>query len=275
MATIIRNRTIHPSTRLEKSKSYKIDTENIGDGDVLRININHESNPLKRSYLFDGKDVCNRKSISFRVNDYGTHIDISWSGANPQDSISQPKTKVPIRTRFTGPLIPIANKMIHGVQIKGLPSIEDPECQLLILGTMPGVESLKQQAYYGNHRNLFWKLTAIVTGETTPESYEEKKKYLLRHRIALWDICQVCVRPGSLDSSISDEVPNDINAFITRHPHLKAIGCNGKESARMFKKYIVGIENVKFISLPSSSPANAGIPWEKKVEEWSRLKEYI
>ena len=122
---------------------------------------------------------------------------------------------------------------------------------------------------------MFWKLIAIVTGETTPKSYEEKKKYLLRHRIALWDICQVCVRPGSLDSSISDEVPNDINAFITRHPNLKAIGCNGKESARMFKKYIVGIENTEIISLPSSSPANAGIPWERKIEEWSRLKIFL
>jgi len=93
MATIFRNRTIHPSTRLDKSKSYKINTEIVGDRDVLRVNINHESNPLKRSYLFDGKDVCIRKSISFRVTDYDTRIDISWSGANPKESISQHKRR--------------------------------------------------------------------------------------------------------------------------------------------------------------------------------------
>ena len=274
MANIIRNRTIRPSTRLEMSKSYKIDTENVGAGDILIVNIDHESNTLKRSYLFDGNDVSDRKSISFRVNDFG-RIDISWSGANPKDSISHVQREVPLRRKFREPLIPIGVKTNRGVQVKGLSSIENAASQLLILGTMPGVESLKQQAYYGHTRNLFWKLIAEVTGETAPESYEDKKKYLLRHNIALWDICQVCVRPGSLDSNISDEVPNDIKSFILEHPHLKAIGCNGKESARMFKKYIVGIENVPLISLPSTSPANAGVSWEKKVEEWKRLKEFI
>jgi len=275
MANIIRNRTIRPSTSDEKSKSYKIDTERVREGDILIVNIDHEANTLKRSFLFDGKDVYDKKSISFSVNDNGTRIDISWSGVSPKDSISHIHKEVSLRSKFTKPLIPIRDKIIHGVQVKGLPSIEDAKCQLLILGTMPGVESLKQQAYYGNPRNLFWKLIAVVTGETTPETYDDKKKYLLRHKIALWDICLVCVRPGSLDSSISDEVPNDIKAFISEHPHLKAIGCNGKEAARMFKKYIVSIENVEMISLPSTSPANAGISWEKKVEEWSRLKEFI
>ena len=274
MANIIINRTIRPSTRDEKSKSYKIDTQNVGAGDMLIVNIDHESNTLKRSYLFDGTYVSDRKSISFRVNDYG-RIDISWSGANPIDSILHVHTEVPIRSKFTEPLIHIADKTKRGVQVKGLSSIENAASQILILGTMPGVESLKQQAYYGHTRNLFWKLISEVTGETAPESYEDKKKYLLRHNIALWDICKVCVRPGSLDSNISDEVPNDIKAFVLEHPHLKAIGCNGMESTRMFKKYIVGIENVQLISLPSTSPANAGVSWEKKVKEWSLLKEYI
>jgi len=193
----------------------------------------------------------------------------------PQKMNFTKRTEVPVRSKFTEPLIPIGDKTYRGDQVKGLLPIEDAVCQLLILGTMPGVESLKQQAYYGHPRNLFWKLIAEVTGETAPESYEDKKKYLLRNHIALWDICQVCVRPGSLDSNISDEVPNDIKAFIAEHPHLKAIGCNGKESARMVEKYMMGIEDVQLISLPSTSPANAGVSWEKKVEEWRKLKEFI
>jgi len=175
---------------------------------------------------------------------------------------------------------PTSNKEISKIntsahKVSGLAPIEDGDCRILILGTMPGVESLRQQAYYANPSNLFWKLIAVVTGETAPDSYEDKKVYLRRHKVALWDMCQVCNRAGSLDSNISNEVPNDIKSFIAVHPNVKVIGCNGKESARMFRKYMVGIENVEFIPLPSSSPANAGVSLEKKVDAWSRLKDFI
>jgi len=159
--------------------------------------------------------------------------------------------------------------------IEGLAPIEDEKSQVLILGTMPGVESLRQQAYYGHPRNLFWKLLAEVTGETAPESYGDRKRYLLRHKIALWDMCRTCIREGSLDSNISEEMPNDIKSFIAEHPKLKVIGCNGKESERLFRKYITGIELLQVISLPSTSPANAGVSWEKKAAAWSRLKEFV
>ncbi|MDP4239778.1 MAG: hypothetical protein Q8904_09965, partial [Bacteroidota bacterium] len=114
MANIIRNRTIRLSTRDEKSKSYKIYTENVVAGDMLIVNIDHEFKTLKRSYLFDGTDVSDRKSISFRVHDYGSRIDISWSGANPKDSISPIHTEDPLRSKFTEPLIPIADKSNRG-----------------------------------------------------------------------------------------------------------------------------------------------------------------
>jgi double-stranded uracil-DNA glycosylase len=173
------------------------------------------------------------------------------------------------RSKFSEPLIPIRTN------IEGLPPIENESCQILILGTMPGVESLKQQAYYANQRNLFWKLLSEVTGKLVPENYEDKKVWLKNTKIALWDTCRTCIRNGSLDSNISEEMPNDIRDFIATHPHLKAIGFNGKTSERLFLKHIAGIDTVKLISLPSSSPANVSILWEKKVEDWLKLKEFI
>ncbi|MDD4968962.1 MAG: DNA-deoxyinosine glycosylase [Paludibacter sp.] len=173
------------------------------------------------------------------------------------------------KKKDSDPLIPI------GGNIEGLPPIEDEACHLLILGTMPGVESLKQQAYYANPRNLFWKLLSGITGKQVPDNYEDKKAWLTKNKIALWDTCRTCIRNGSLDSNISEEMPNDIRDFISSHPHLKAIGFNGKTSERLFRKYIANIDTVNLISLPSSSPANASIKWEKKVEEWSKLKEFI
>jgi len=118
---------------------------------------------------------------------------------------------------------------------------------------------------------MFWKLIAEVTGEPAPETYEEKKRYLLRHGIALWDMCALCVRSGSLDSNITDEVPNDILGFVAAHPQLKVIGCNGGKAANMYKKDVGSIAGVEMVELPSSSPANAGIKWEVKVERWGKM----
>lgn len=83
MTEIIRNRTIRPSTRLEKSKSYKIDTKNVSGSDTLVVNIDHETKSFRKTFRFKGSDVAHKDSISFRVNDFETHIDISWSGAQP------------------------------------------------------------------------------------------------------------------------------------------------------------------------------------------------
>ena len=77
MAEIIRNRTIRPSSRIEKSKNYKIDTKQVSHNDILIVNIDHESKDFSKTYEFNGVDVENKDSISFRVNDYGTSIDIS------------------------------------------------------------------------------------------------------------------------------------------------------------------------------------------------------
>ncbi|HEY5593436.1 MAG TPA: DNA-deoxyinosine glycosylase [Paludibacter sp.] len=156
-------------------------------------------------------------------------------------------------------------------QVLGLEPLCDKNSCILILGTMPGEESLRRQEYYGNPRNLFWKLMGEITGEPAPLVYEQKKTYLLHHGIALWDMCAECVRPGSLDSNIMDEVPNDIKRFVASHPNIKVIGLNGGKSGNMFRKYVGSIAGVAVVELPSSSPANSGIPWEIKVEKWKRL----
>ena len=83
MAEIIRNRTIRPSTRLEKSKSYKIDTKKVSHNDILIVNIDHETKPFRKTYRFKGSEVAHKDSISFRVNDFGTSIDVSWGGVIP------------------------------------------------------------------------------------------------------------------------------------------------------------------------------------------------
>lgn len=114
-----------------------------------------------------------------------------------------------------------------------------------------------------------------MTEEEAPDTYDERVAYLKKHRIALWDICQSCIREGSLDADISAELPNDIHAFVADHPTIQAIAFNGKTAAKLYAKHIGSIPGVRLLSLPSSSPANAGVTWEDKVEKWGKLKTYL
>lgn len=276
MGTIIRNRTIRPSSRLESSKSYKIDTKVVGAIDTLRVNIDHESDSFSKSYWFHGKDVAYRDSISFWVTDDGARLDISWSGAQPykeewNSGLKQSTDKLLADLNSANRKMKVPTEGV----VYSLDPIADENSKILILGTMPGEESLRHQAYYAHSRNLFWKFVEPITGESVPTVYEERKSFLLHHGIALWDVCHSCERPGSLDTDISDEMPNDIANFVANHPNVKAIGLNGQKAAQLFGKYIRSIQGIKLVALPSSSPANASIPWEEKRDSWLRLKQYL
>jgi hypoxanthine-DNA glycosylase len=156
--------------------------------------------------------------------------------------------------------------------IYSFPPIVTTEAKILILGTMPGVQSLQLQQYYGNSRNHFWKILFDLFQEPFSTDYYERKKLLLKNNIALWDVLQACERLGSLDSAIIKEVPNDFNTFLKRHATVTHIFFNGQSAAKYFKKYVQLEDNYTLITLPSTSPAHAGIAIEKKLKEWEIIK---
>ncbi len=273
MAEITRNRTIRPSSRAESSRSYKIDTSNVTSNDTLIVNIDHESKPFKQFYKFSGSSVAGKNSISFRVNDFGTRIEISWSGAQPISNIQSSIIKKP----FPKPEENVESKpkIKTSTHKQGLPPIADSKSKVLILGSMPGEESLSKQEYYAHPRNLFWKIIATITGSQLPESYSKKKELLLQSNIAIWDVCEVCIREGSLDSKIVDENPNDLETFLEKHPMINRIAFNGRKSSDLFDKYFIRKVDFNYFILPSSSPANAGISWGVKLAEWSKIIMYL
>lgn len=154
---------------------------------------------------------------------------------------------------------------------------DDP--RILILGTMPSVESLKQGEYYANPRNHFWRLIAGVLAVELPSNYEEKITMLKKHKIALWDSIETCVRSDSLDKNIKDPIPNDIDTFLDQHPTIASVCFNGTKSQKIFLSYLVHFkkekrEDKKYTLLPSSSP----IPqrnirtFEDKLCKWLILR---
>lgn len=92
-------------------------------------------------------------------------------------------------------------------------------------------------------------------------------------RLAIWDVCHSAYRPGSLDSAITRDsvIANDINGLLALHPSIRLIAFNGNAAASLFKKHIQLQHPLTTVTLPSTSPANAGIPYAKKLEKWSAL----
>jgi TDG/mug DNA glycosylase family protein len=142
---------------------------------------------------------------------------------------------------------------------------------VLILGSMPGKESLKQNRYYALPRNAFWKIMGDLVGAFPHLPYEERLVILKSSGIALWDVLASCVRETSLDSHIRKESANDFASFFARHPHITRVFFNGGKAEQCFRKFVQGkqaLPPLKFCRLPSTSPAHAGMRYADKLQAW-------
>lgn len=147
--------------------------------------------------------------------------------------------------------------------------------KVLILGTMPGALSLKEQQYYAHPQNMFWKILFRLFEQTYSVDYKERIGLLIRHHIALWDVLQNCEREGSLDSNIVNEIPNDFNRFFERHTEIKHVIFNGQPARKFFMKYVGLSNNYMYHLLPSTSPAHATKSFEIKLQEWKLILDLV
>ena len=129
------------------------------------------------------------------------------------------------------------------------PPLISSSAKILILGSLPGEESLKQVQYYAHPRNAFWKIMFTV------------------FNIALWDMVHSGIREGSLDSDIKNEIPNDIEGLLNEYQGISTILLNGKKAEAMYRRYFNQIP-LHTITLPSTSPANARLNFEEKLKVW-------
>lgn len=179
---------------------------------------------------------------------------------------------------------------------KSLAPVIFPDSRVLILGSMPGEESLRRQQYYAHPANHFWRLIAEVTEygccadgiSLPPQDYDARLRMLAAGGIALWDVIASCTREGSLDTKIRNEVPNNLEGMLSQYSAqrtseegaegVRAVFFNGQKAAASFKRSfgfeLLGKYGLAHGILPSSSPANT-IGFEKKLEEWLSLREYL
>lgn len=148
-----------------------------------------------------------------------------------------------------------------------IPPLYRSDSEILILGSFPSVKSREQCFFYGHPQNRFWRVMAEVFGAPVPKTIDEKRVFLLSHRVAVWDVIYSCEIKGSSDSSIRNAVPTDLCTII-RDSHIRKIFCNGKTSFSMYEKYQKKLTGMDAVCLPSTSPANAAWTLEKLAESW-------
>ncbi len=147
----------------------------------------------------------------------------------------------------------------------------DENSKVLILGTFPSVKSRENRFYYGHPQNRFWKVIAGLTESEVPQTIEEKKKLLLEHGIAIWDVIESCDIIGSSDSSIKNVVPADIERVVA-NSKIQNIYANGGTAKKLYEKYSQKKTGREIIGLPSTSPANAAYSLERLLECWQEVK---
>lgn len=153
--------------------------------------------------------------------------------------------------------------------------VVDANTRLLVLGSLPGEESLARSQYYAHPRNQFWRLMSeVVERDLVGLGYEERLESLLSCGVGLWDVVASASRSGSLDAAIRDPTANDLPALVHSLPGLRAIAFNGGTSARIGQKQLGPSGGFERLPLPSSSPAFT-LPYERKREAWLQLRHFL
>ena len=166
------------------------------------------------------------------------------------------------------------NESVSGSRCLGFAPLGDETATVLILGSMPGRESLRQRRYYGHPRNAFWPIMGSIYGAGPEYDYDERVDRLASRGVAVWDVLESCIRPGSLDSAIESESArcNDFAAYFANHTAIRRIVFNGRAAADLYRRHVMPALTVEYphrhCPAPSTSPAHATLSVADKCERW-------
>src|SRR5699024_373806 len=139
--------------------------------------------------------------------------------------------------------------------------------RILILGSHPGVLSLRKQQYYGNPGNAFWRDVFNALEVPDPVDYQERLDTLQAHRIGLWEVYATVQREGSLDHKIKNQTLYYFEVVL-KGIQLKLIIANGKTAYKEIIKQPV-FQSYDVVSALSTSGFNNGREKER-MEQWTQ-----
>lgn len=158
---------------------------------------------------------------------------------------------------------------------RSFPPIVDRRSRILVLGSLPGEESLRRSEYYAHPRNLFWPILAALFGASVPELYPERLALAARHRVALWDVVGIGERHASSDATIRLHQPNAIDRLLDEYPEIRGLAFNGGTALRLFDRHFVRRPGLAYLALPSTSPAHASLRFADKLARWHALRDLV
>ncbi len=154
--------------------------------------------------------------------------------------------------------------------IHPFPALYDEDSRILILGSFPSVKSREEGFYYAHPQNRFWKIMERLFG-TKLQTIDEKKAFLHKEHIALWDSIASCTIHGSADSAIENATANDIKGLIEK-TRINAIFTNGAKAHDIYMRYCLKDTGMIPVKLPSTSPANAAYSLDRLLESWKTIQ---
>lgn len=159
---------------------------------------------------------------------------------------------------------------------QSFPPIIGTSPKILILGSSPGIISLKKQQYFAHPRNAFWPIMSELFGIDVSQGYEHSVAQCQTLPLIIWDSLKQCERKGSLDSAIEkDSVEaNDFVDLFNQHSNIQHVFCNGASSFKWFKRLALPTlsKDIELTQLPSTSPAYAAMSFKQKLECWYCIK---
>lgn len=163
--------------------------------------------------------------------------------------------------------------------ITGFAPIARRDARVLILGTAPSRRSLEAGEYYAHPRNAFWPIIEQLFARETGLDYAARTSLLLEAKVALWDVLRAAERPGSLDADITEPVANDFVGFFEGHRAVRTVFFNGTTARSLWERHVAhtlpaGLD-LRPVTLPSTSPANAALNLEGKLAAWEAVRDAV
>jgi double-stranded uracil-DNA glycosylase len=162
-----------------------------------------------------------------------------------------------------------------------VPDVLAPGLRAVFCGINPGRVSAAAAAHFANPRNDFWRL--LHAAGFTPRLLEPAEQdELLRLGYGVTNAAPRTT-PGSGDLRRADFAGSaERLERIARELHPGAIGFVGKEAYRgvFGERAALGLqerrlgETALFV-LPSTSPANAAVPWEERLRWFTAFRESL
>ena len=156
---------------------------------------------------------------------------------------------------------------VYNTIVHPLEPLYDKNSKILILGSFPSIKTREYGFFYGHKQNRFWKILSGIFDEEIADTIEDKRAFLIKHNIAVWDSIYSCDIIGSSDSTIKNVVPTDLKPIL-KGSRVDRIFCNGATSYKYFHQFSEKDLGIKGVKLPSSSPANAAYSINRLIDEW-------